>query len=137
VARTYDLTDFALNDPTDSGWALAYVRFALRDKPNDESAYPINSLQDEEITAILAGDALVNDSVTPNVTYYPAHRTAAKILAGNPEYLVRWSTGGVSEELRDPKVVARDIIQAGRWIDALITSESDGVISFNQIRLVT
>jgi hypothetical protein len=64
MARTYNLTHLALNDPTAATWALAYVRFALRDKPNDADAWPALSLQDEELNAQIAGMALVEDSVT-------------------------------------------------------------------------
>jgi hypothetical protein len=126
-----------LNDPTSASWAVAYVRLALRDKPNDASAYPLGSLQDEELLALLAGAAVIDTSVTPNVTYYPAHRVAASILTSNPEFVQRWSAAGVSEEYRDVKAVARDIISAGKWIETTILSESGGRISFDQVRLVT
>jgi len=56
MARTYSTSDLALNDPTDADWALAYVRFALRDKPNDANAFPSDSLEDEEINAALTGN---------------------------------------------------------------------------------
>ena len=113
------------------------MRLALRDKPNDADAYPLGSLQDEEISAALAGDAVVDTGVTPNVTYYPAHRTAAGLLRANPEFVTRWSAAGVSEAYRDPTAVARDIISAGKWIENTILDEAGGRISFSQVRLVT
>ena len=131
MARTYDTTDLALNDPTDADWALAYVRFALRDKPNDASAWPTLSLQDEEIEAQIEGMALTHDSVT----YYPAHRIAAKLLLSNPEWVQRYSAGGYSEEVREASVIAKGIINGGSWIDASINTSTDGAIALGQIRL--
>ena len=131
MARTYDLVDLAANDTTDADWALAYVRFALRDKPNDANAYPALSLQDEEIGAALTANAITYDSVP----YYAAHRTAAKLLLGNPEWVQRYSAGGYSEELRSADSIARDIISAGSWIDAQIATETDGAVTLGQIRL--
>lgn len=136
MARTYDLNDLAANDPTDAGWALAYVRFALRDKPNEATAYPIDSLQDEEINAALEAQKLT-DTDDDETTYYPAHRVAAALLSGNPTWVNRWSSGGVSEEVRDAKTAAKAIIEAGRWIDAAIDEGSSGRLTVGQLRLVT
>lgn len=137
MARTYDLVDLALNDVDSGDWALAYVRFALRDKPNDESAYPAGSLEDEEINAALSGAAIIDTGQTPSVTYYRPHRVAADLLLSNPTWVVRWSAAGVSEETRDPDVVAKAIVKAGAWIDTAIADDSDGRVSAGQLRLVT
>lgn len=137
MARTYNLTHLALNDATDADWALAYVRFALRDKPNEATAYPIDSLSDEEVNAALTAQALVDESVTPNVTYYAAHRVAAALVTGNPTWISRWSSAGVSEAFRDAEATAKAIIRAGRWIDQAIALESDGRLTAGQLRLVT
>ena len=137
MARTYDVVDLALNDTTDADWALTYVRFALRDKPNEASAWPIGSLQDEEILAAINANAVADTSVTPNVTYYPAHRVAAKLLSGNPEFIQRWSAAGVSEELRSASEIARELVSSGSWIDAAISTASGGSVALGQIRLVT
>jgi len=126
MARTYSTSDLALNDPTDADWALAYVRFALRDKPNDASAYPSDSLEDEEINAALTGNKLVDDGVTPNVTYYQPHRVAADLLEGNPWWVTRFNAAGYSEELRDVSSIAKGLRRAGRWIDESITDSTDG-----------
>jgi hypothetical protein len=130
VATTYNLTHLALNTVTSATWALAYVRFALRDKPNAASAYPANGLADEEINAVIAADAIVDGSAT----YYPAHRVAARLLRANPEFVQRFSAAGYSEELRDAGDVARGIIEQGAWIDAAIADATDGRVSFGQIR---
>lgn len=135
MARTYDVTDLALNDPTSLAWAVAYVRFALRDKPNESSAYPLGSLQDEEIEAALAGGALADEIDGSTETYYPAHRVAARLLASNPEFVQRWSAAGVSQEFRAAKDVARDIVTAGAWIDASISDLTDGRVAPGQLRL--
>ena len=133
MARTYDLVDLAANDATDADWALAYVRFALRDKPNEANAYPALSLFDEEIAAALAAAAVTYETDT----YYPAHRVAAKLLRANPEFTTRWSAAGVSEEYRDAADVARAIIEQGAWIDAAITNATGGRVSFGQLRFRT
>lgn len=135
MARTYDTTDLALNDPTSLDWALAYVRFALRDKPNESSAYPLGSLQDEEIEAALAAAALSDTVDSSTEVYYPAHRIAANLLASNPEFVQRWSAAGVSQEFRSSKDIARDIITAGKWIDASIADSTDGRLAPGQLRL--
>lgn len=137
MARTYNLTHLALNDPTSAAWALAYVRFALRDKPNEAAAYPIDSLSDEEINAAFAAQALVDDGVTPSVSYYPAHRVAAGLIEGNPTWVQRWSSAGVSEALRDAGETAKAIVKAGRWIDRAIGRASDGRLTAGQLRLIT
>lgn len=131
MARTYNLTHLALNDPTSATWALAYVRFALRDKPNDATAYPALSLQDEELTPAIAAMALAD----AGVTYYPAHRIAAKLLLSNPEWVQRYSAGGYSEELRPAAEIAKSIIGSGSWIDASINDATGGAIALGQIRL--
>lgn len=135
MASTYDLTDLALNDPTDATWALAYVRFALRDKPNEASAYPIGSLSDEELNALIDGMSLEDEYDGSAEVYYPAHRIAARILASNPEFVQRWSAAGVSQEYRAAKDVARDIVSAGAWIDASISDLTDGRLAPGQLRL--
>lgn len=131
MARTYVLADLAENDPTDATWALAYVRFALRDKPNDADAWPTLSLQNEEINAALTANKVTNDAVD----YYPAHRIAARLLLSNPEWVQRYSAGGYSEEVRDASQIAREIVSAGAWIDAAISTATDGAITLGQIRL--
>jgi hypothetical protein len=135
MARTYDLTDLALNDPTDADWALAYVRFALRDKPNEATAYPLGSLTDEELEPLIAGMALSDEVDGSTETYYPAHRIAARILASNPEFVQRWSAAGVSQEYRAARDVARDIVTAGAWVDASISDLTDGRLAPGQLRL--
>jgi hypothetical protein len=135
MARTYDVTDLALNDPTSADWALAYVRFVLRDKPNDADAYPIGSLLDAEINAALEGQALEDDDDGSATTYYPAHRVAARLLSANPEFVQRWSAAGVSQEFRNAKDLARDIITAGSWVDVTISTLTDGRLAPGQLRL--
>jgi hypothetical protein len=131
VASTYNLTHLALNDVTDATWALAYVRFALRDKPNAGSAYPALSLSDEELAAMVDAMSLTHESVV----YYPAHRIAAKLLLANPEWVQRYSAGGYSEEVRDAAEIAKGIISGGSWIDAAINTATDGDLTLGQIRL--
>ena len=131
MASTYNLTHLALNLTTSATWALAYVRFALRDKPNASNAYPALSLSDEELNAQIDAMSLEDDSVT----YYPAHRIAAKLLLSNPEWVQRYSAGGYSEELREASEIAKGIISGGSWIDAAINDATDGELTLGQIRL--
>jgi hypothetical protein len=130
VASTYHLADLQARDVTSTDWALAYVRFALRDKPNAAGAYPIPSLADEEILAEIAAAGVVDGSDT----YYPAHRVAARLLRANPEFVQRFSAAGYSEESRDAGDLARGIIEQGAWVDAAIADATDGRVSFGQIR---
>lgn len=132
MATTYNLTHLALNLTTSAPWALAYVRFALRDKPNAGNAYPALTLSDEELNAQIAAMGITHETIT----YYPAHRIAARLLLANPEWVQRYSAGGYSEEARDASVIARGIIQGGAWIDAAINAATDGAVSLGQIRLV-
>lgn len=128
MARTYSLANLALNDTTDADWALAYVRFALRDTPNDASAYPEGSLQDEEINAALEAGKITDTVVSggDGTAYYFPHDVAADLLRGNPYWLERWSAAGYSEERRKVSAVARGILKQGRWINASIITATDG-----------
>ena len=128
MARTYNLTHLALNDPTSANWALAYVRFALRDKPNDADAYPANSLEDEEINAILEAEKVTDstDMGGDGTSYYEPHKTAARILSANPEVVTRFSAGGYSEETRPVAALVHAIRRQGRWIDDSIIDSTDG-----------
>lgn len=127
MARTYSTADLALNDPSDADFALAYVRFALRDKPNDASTYPAASLDDEEINAALEAGK-ITDAIADGgdgTSYYRPHLTAAELLQGNPEFVERFSAGGYSEQARSAGAIARGIRRQGRWIDASIRESTD------------
>lgn len=139
MARTYSTTKLALNDPSDADWALAYVRFALRDKPNDASTFPSDSLDDEEINAALEA-AKITDTVAnggDGTVYYEAHKVAARLLQGNPEWVSRFSAGGYSEERRSATEVAWSVKRAGKWIDASIIDSTDGRIGGSSLVLRT
>lgn len=139
MASTYETVDLALNDPTDADWALAYVRFALRDKPNDASAYPPGTLDDAEINALL--EATKVQDVTANggddAYYYQPHKVAADLLVSNPGWVTRWSVPGASEEYRRPGDVAAGILRAGRWIEKSIQSSTDGRLGSVRMVLTT
>ena len=124
--RTYNTTHLALNDPSDATWALAYVRFALRDKPNDASAYPAGSLDDDELNAVLTArkltDLMANGG--DGTDYYVPHQVAAEIIEANPEFVERFSVSGYSEQVRSADSIARGIRRAGRWIDASIRAST-------------
>lgn len=126
MARTYSLVHLALNTPSSSDWALAYVRFALRDKPNDASTYPAGSLEDEEINAALDARKLTDTVASggDGTSYYPAHLVAAELLEANPEFVERFSVSGYSEQTRTADSIARGIRRAGAWIDASIRTST-------------
>jgi len=131
MAQTYSLIKLALNDATDADWALAYVRFALRDKPNENSAYPTGSLDDAEISAALEADKVQDTTANggDGTYYYRPHRVAARLLTGNPNWVSRWSVGGYSEQGPSMDAAARGIRSQGRWIDdsiATLTSKRIG-----------
>lgn len=124
MAQTYSTTDLALNDPTSADWALAYVRFALRDKPNENSAYPSGSLDDAEINAALEAEKIQDSAADggDNAYYYLPHRVAARLIMGNPAWVTRWSVGGYSEQRPSIDAAARGIRAQGRWIDRSIAT---------------
>lgn len=135
MAQTYSTDNLALNDPTSAAWALAYVRFALRDKPNSDSAWPAGSLTDEEINALLEATK-IQDSTTyggDDAYYYVPHQVAADLLVSNPEWVTRWSMGGVSEDRPTPERIARGVLQAGRWINTSIKSSTNSRIGYRGV----
>lgn len=110
----YDATKLKPNDPTDSAWAIAWVRFLTGDRV-EPAAW-----SDSEITAALAADAFTLNSTT----YYRPHVTAASLVASDPDRPDAESTLGASVTNRNASDLARAIRQRGRWIDALIADTS-------------
>lgn len=137
MARTYNTTHLALNDPTSADWALAYVRFALRDKPNDADAYPANSLDDAEINAALEAGKITDatDAGGDGTVYYPAHKVAARIVHGDPERLRYYNLANVGAGQRSADEVANAIRKSGRWIDDAIIAATDGRIGGSSLVL--
>jgi len=129
MAQTYSEAHLALKDPTDPNWALAYARFLLRDKPNEVGVFPANSLSNEEIDVILSATSAVDSYPDTPVTYYRPHEAAALIIESDSERLESYSEGGTSGTLRKTANVARSVRQAGAWVDAKITTLSDGRIT--------
>ena len=110
MARTYSTTNLALNDPTSADWALAYARFALRDKPNDANTYPFSSLEDEELNALLEATKITDttDNGGDGTAYYVPHLMAADLIEGDPELRVRLGAHS------PPNSFARRDCEAGR-----------------------
>lgn len=139
MARTYDTAKLALNDPSDADWALAYARFALRDKPNEANAYPAGSLQDEELNALLEADKVTDttDGGGDGTAYYRPHLVAASLIESTPEWVERFSAGGYSESVRSALEVASGVRKAGRWIDDSINDSTSGRVGARSLRLRT
>lgn len=135
MSRTYDESVLTRMDPQDITWARTWVRNLLRDKPivgktglpaqlnqpvtNSTPGWDEGSLTDEAINAALRLRAVGPDSDL----YYRPHVTAADLLRGNPNILVKRVVDGSSEQRRDPNDVAISWIEQGRGIDAMIPSD--------------
>ena len=129
MASTYTIANLAYPaDPDGPAWALAWVRFLLRDKPNEASAFPPGSLDDDELTANLNADRVQDTTAGggDDTYYYRPHVTAARLIVSNPMWLSRWAAAGVSEEYRSAEDVARAIRTNNAWIDDLIDTTTSG-----------
>lgn len=130
MARTYTEANLASPDTTSTDWALAFVRFVLRDTPNDASTFPEYSMTDAEISAALEVDA-ITDKVSlggDGSVYYPAHRTAARLLRTNPQYAERISVAGYTETRTPASQLATRIVRANSWVDEEIVLETNARI---------
>lgn len=128
MASTYTIANLDPADPDGVAWALAWARFLLRDKPNEGSAFPPGSLDDDEITANLNADRVQDTTAGggDGTLYFRPHVTAARLIVSNPNWLSRWAAAGVSEEYRDAEGVARAIRTQNQWIDDLIDTATSG-----------
>jgi len=144
MARTYDATKLTLQDPTNQGWALAWVRRFAGDIPNQALAWPLDSLEDDDWMGWLLATAY-NPSKTfppapgglpgyfswplypglgwpiyPNITYYRPHTAAAAAVQANPYWLERESILGTQSQYRSAEAIAGGIARQGAFIDTLI-----------------
>jgi len=120
MARTYTPADLIPHDPTSLTWALAWARRFAGDVPTEGGAWAPSSLEDEEWAAWLAATAASVDGTT----YYRPHEAAARAVESDPRRLLSLSLAGVSQQYRDPSVVAAQIRAAGGWVDELIRKAS-------------
>jgi hypothetical protein len=137
MARTYPSVYMSPAAPTTIRWAVAWVRFFLRDKPNEALAFPPGSLDDAELSANLTADALV-DAVADggdDSVYYRPHVTAARLISSNPTWINRWSGGATSEEYRDALEVATSIRKGNSWIDTAINAATGGRVDRRSLTL--
>ena len=112
----YTAANLTPHDTTDLDWALAWVRFVMR----DTSA--LEQYTDAEYTAVLGAHAFVENAVT----YYRPHVAAAALVASDPERAISEALLGANLTHRDPSAIALAIRSQCRWIDALI-EEASGV----------
>jgi len=138
MASTYTIANL---DPTDldgAAWALAWVRFLLRDKPNEGSTFPPGSLDDDELTANLNADRIQDTTAGggDDTYYFRPHLTASRLIVSNPTWISRWSSGGVSEEMRDASEVATAIRKANTWIDDAIGTATTGRVGGLSLEVV-
>ena len=118
--RTYDPTSLTPIDPTSFTWALAWARRLAGDVPTDGGAWPLHSMHDEEWAAWLRATAMD----VGGTLYYRPHEAAARAVESDPRRLLSLSLAGVSQQYRDPSVVAAPIRAAGGWVDELIRKTS-------------
>lgn len=115
--------DLTPNDTTSEAWALAWLRFYLRDTDDDAEVYT-----DTELTAWLEATAQVlpvNADAADQDTYYRPHQAAADIISGDPDRKIMERILSWQGEYRPAEQVARGILAAGAWIDALIHDAAD------------
>jgi hypothetical protein len=122
--KTYDVAKVSPVLPSSMAWALAYVRMVLKDKPNAQGLFPPNGFEDEEIKAQLELDS----RVISTTTFYPAHLTAANLLSGDPERVLSFALGGLSETRPNPLDLAASIRGRGSMIDRLITAAAAATV---------
>lgn len=135
MSRTYSVAALGLNSPSSAAWALAWVRFALRDVPNATGAYPEGSLEDGELTAALLADA-VTDLATlggDGTVYYRPHRTAARLLKTDPSLRARVTGSGITQDGPRRGDIGTKILRANGWIDAAIRTASSKRVGNNQL----
>ena len=128
MASTYTIANLLPVDLDGSDWALARVRYFLRDKPNEGTAFPPGSLDDDELLAELDADRVQDTTAGggDGTYYFRPHVTAARVIISNPTWLSRWTAGSVSEVYRDAEGVARAIRTQNQWIDDLIDTTTSG-----------
>lgn len=137
MTRTFDATKLQPHDPTSPDWALAWVRVFSGDRPNTAGSWPLGSQDDEVWLGWLS--ATVKPPSPPAPTYaiggewpmpllpvpedtatrYRPHEAAASAILANPDWVLRESISGFSEERRPAGEVAAAIRAAGRWVDNL------------------
>lgn len=125
MARTYDLAALSPVDPASLTWAVAWVRAALRDTPNDAGAFPVGGFHDEELQAALELDAVVDGEDT----YFRPHVTAAGLVSGDPTRVLAFTGGSYSERYEDGEALRKAILKRGTAIDSLIADATDGRFS--------
>lgn len=125
MARTYNLASLSPVDPTKLVWAVAWVRAALRDTPNDAGVFPAGGFHDEELQAALDLDSVVDGEDR----YYRPHVTAAGLVSGDPTRVLAFSGGSYSERYEDGAALRRAILKRGAAIDDLIAEATDGRFS--------
>lgn len=125
MARTYDLTALSPVDPKSVTWAVAWVRAAIRDTPNDAGAFPAGGYHDEELQAAIELDVIVDGADR----YYRPHVTAAGLVSGDPTRVLSFSGGSYSERYEDGAALRRALLKRGEPIDALIEDATDGRFS--------
>lgn len=118
--RTYDEAALYPVAPVDPVWALTWVRFWMRDKPDEQGNWLDTAQFARTDVELLA--ALELDSVTDSEArrYYRPHFTAARLYLGDPSLWKHRAVNGTSESRRDPEQVVGAWLAQGRAFDALI-----------------
>lgn len=123
----YNSGDLTPVDTTDSNWALATLRFILRDTDDSNEAY-----SDQELAMALNLATFTVDSVD----YYRPHVVAAGLIRADPDRAISESIDNASETRRDPASIAASILRSWGSIDDAILAASDARPSSNSFAVV-
>lgn len=131
MARTYDQTKAAINNPTNLDWAIYWFRFLANDKPS-ESVWPMDSLTDEEVTGILT----LTSRTIKSTRYYLPHEALASKIQSDPDYFLSHSEESYSVSRVDPAKLVDGIRKmAQRNFGHIYPSEVAASLGFSSLRL--
>lgn len=127
MPRTYDPSNLAGTDATNKTWAAAWVRFLLRDIPNNNGAWPPGGIDDAEVDAHLDMTAVEYGGKS----YYLPHEAAIMLLQADPERVKNWRLPGMAEEYSNINDIAAAIrTQYGQYFEARLP---DGAQPYNGV----
>ncbi len=110
MSGTYDMTALQPHDTTSEAWALATLRFILRD-----TTAPF-AFADAELTAALNARA----AITSGATHYRPHTTAVALIRGDPHRALTERIDNASIQHRNATEITSGILNDYAWVDDLI-----------------
>lgn len=115
----YDPSRLSPMNPEDEGWALATLRFILKDTGEPERYSDTELLASLELHQFACKDRESKDRV-----FYRPHATAAALVRSDATRAIERSVDNASEVLRDPHAAAASIARSGQPVDDWIERES-------------